>query len=120
MRGKVICAEDVLESQGRFKASKGADVASADEITLGAIGNFFDITGTTTINHINKTDWPAGTPVTLQFDASLTVTHNAAAPSGTEASILLAGGANFNATADDTLQLVYDGTTFREVSRAVI
>lgn len=120
MYGKIICAEDELIALGRLKTAKGADVASADEITLGANGNYFDVTGTTTINHINKTDWPSGTPVTLQFDANLTVTHNAAAPSGTEASILLAGGANFNATADDTLQLVYDGTTFREVSRTVI
>lgn len=120
MQGKIICAEDVLEALGRLKTAKGPDVASADEITLGATGNYFDITGTTTINHINKTDWPAGTSVVLQFDASLTVTHNAAAPSGTEASIFLAGGANFNATADDTLQLAYDGTTWREVSRTVI
>lgn len=120
MYGKIICAEDELITTGRLKTAKGSDVASADEITLGANGNFFDITGTTTINHINKTNWPAGTVVVLQFDASLTVTHNAASPSGTEASILLAGGVDFSATVDDTLQLVYDGATFREVSRAVI
>lgn len=120
MQGKIVCAEDILESQGRFKTSKGADIASADEITLGANGNYFDITGTTAINHINKTDWPAGSVVILQFDASLTITHDAGSPAGTEASILLAGGANFSVTADDTLQLVYDGTTWREVSRTVI
>lgn len=120
MRGKVVCAEDELIALGRLKTAKGADVASADEITLGAIGNYFDITGTTTINHINKTNWPAGTPVTLQFDANVTVTHNASAPSGTEASILLAGGVDFSSTPDDTLQLMFDGATWREVSRTVI
>ena len=120
MQGKVVCAEDELTALGRLYTAKGADIASADEITLGANGNYFDVTGATTINHITKTDWPAGTSVILQFDASLTVTHNAGTPTGSEASILLAGGVDFSATADDTLQLVYDGTTWREVSRTVI
>lgn len=120
MQGKVICAEDELVALGRLKAAKGSDVASADEIALGTNGNYFDITGSTTINHITKTDWSAGTVVILQFDASVTVTHNAGTPTGTEASILLAGGVDFSATVDDTLQLVYDGTTWREVSRTVI
>ena len=120
MQGKVVCAEDELIALGRLKTAKGADIASADEITLGTHGNYFDITGTTTINHITKTDWPAGSIVALQFDASVTVTHNAGTPAGTEASILLAGAVDFNSTPDDILQLVYDGATFREVSRTVI
>jgi len=105
---------------GRIIGAKGADVASADEMALGTDGNYFDITGTTTINHITNTAWVAGAIVVLQFDASVTVTHNAGSPAGTEASILLSGAADFSATADDTLTLVYDGTTFREVSRTVI
>lgn len=105
---------------GRLQGAKGTDVASADEITLGTDGNYFDITGTTTINHINNTDWQAGSVVILQFDASVTVTHNAGSPTGTEADILLAGAANFPATANDTLTLVYDGVTFRETARTVI
>ena len=104
----------------RHCQEKGADVASADEITLGDLGDYFDITGTTTINHIDKTGWPEGARVFLQFDASVTVTHNAESPTGTEASILLAGAGDFSATADDTLHLVYDGTTWREISRTVI
>ena len=109
-----------LEATGRLQEAKGADIASADEITLGTDGNYFDITGTTTINHINKTNWATGSVVALQFDASVTVTHNAAAPSGTEASILLAGAVDFSATANDTLTLRFDGTTFREMARTVI
>lgn len=120
MRSKTVFAEDNLITTGRLKTSKGSDVASAEEITLGANGNYFDITGTTTIDHINKTDWPAGTMVMLQFDANVTVTHNAGTPTGTEASIFLSEGVNFSATPDDILQLVYDGTTWREVSRTVI
>lgn len=119
MWGKTATFEDTLTAAGRLHTSKGADVASADEITLGS-GNYFDVTGTTTINHINKTDWQAGDKVVLQFDSSVTVTHNAGTPAGTEASILLSGAVDFSATVDDTLQLVYDGATFREVSRTVI
>jgi len=105
---------------GRLQTHKGADVASADEITLGTDGNYFDVTGTTAINHINNSGWQSGSVVILQFDASVTVTHNAGSPAGSEASILLSGGGNFSATANDTLMLVYDGTTFREVTRTVI
>ena len=97
---------------GRVQTNKGSDVASADEITLGD-ANYFDITGTTTINHINKTGWQAGSSAVLQFDASLTVTHNAGSPTGTEASILLETAGNFSATADDLLLLWFDGTVFR-------
>lgn len=114
-----VQAPSLLMNAARFQGVKGSDVASADEITLGD-GNYFDITGTTTINHITKTNWQAGSVVHLQFDASVTVTHNAASPTGTEASILLSGAGNFSATADDTLTLVYDGTTFRELARTVI
>lgn len=68
-------------------------------------------TGTTAITNFSG-QW-VGKPFTLIFDASRTVTDNAA--------IHLSGGSNFSATADDTLTLVYDGTdgVFREVSRSV-
>ena len=118
-REKAIHAFGDLVVEGRVQGDKGSDVASADEITLGD-GNFFDVTGTTTINHITKTGWEAGSVVTLQFDASVTVTHNAGSPTGTEADILLSGAGNFSATADDTLTLVYDGVTWREIARTVI
>ena len=103
---------------GRVLMRKGVDVASAGTITL-TTGNYFDITGTTTINFITTTNWGNNT-VILQFDSSLTVTHNAAAPPANTAAILLSGSVNFAATANDTLQLVFDSTTWREVSRTVI
>jgi len=102
---------------GRLQGDKGADIASANDITLGDDGNYFDITGTTQINTIAATNWQAGSVIILQFDASVTVAHNTA---GTGASILLSGASNFSATADDTLTLVYDGTTWRETARTVI
>lgn len=102
---------------GRLQGDKGADVASATDVTLGSDGNYFDITGTTQIDTIVATGWQAGSVIILQFDGSVTVKHNTA---GGGASLLLAGSSDFSATANDTLQLVYDGTTWREVSRTVI
>ena len=105
---------------GRIQGSKGADVASATTITLGNDGNYFDITGTTTIDYITTTDWQAGSEITLQFDSSLTVTHNGASPGASSTAMRLAGAANFSATSGDTLTLIYDGTYWREKARTVI
>jgi hypothetical protein len=103
---------------GRFGQAKGANVASAGDLTLGADGNTFHITGTTTINAITTTNWQAGSEIILIFDASVTVKNNTAG-GGSTAVFLLAGGADFGATSNDVLKLVYDGTSFYEVSRSV-
>jgi hypothetical protein len=109
-----------LPLSGRLQCAKGSDVASAGTLTLGAGGNSFDITGTTTINYITTTGWQTGSFVILQFDASVTVAHNTGSVPGSTAALLLSGAANFSATAGDTLMLWYDGTNWREVSRTVI
>lgn len=103
---------------GRFMADKGADVASADAITLGSDGNVFDITGTTTINHIMNTGWQIGSTITLHFDDSLTLTHNAGSLTGDEADMFLAGNENFVTTAGDIITFVlHDATSWQETSR---
>lgn len=109
-----------ITNAGRHQNGKGSNLTAADEMALGTDGNFFEVDGVTTINHLTKTNWQAGSVVILQFNESVTVTHNAGSPTGTEASLLLAGAGNFSATASDTLTLIYDGVTFREIGRAVI
>ncbi len=84
---------------------QGADVASASAVTLGNDGNFFKITGTTTITSI--TIKSAGTRVALWFTGVLTVTNGS--------NLKLNG--NFVTAADSTLYLVSDGTNWRELSR---
>ena len=64
-----------IAMKGNLLSAQGADVASANDMTLGTDGNFFDITGTTTINTI--TTMGVGTFVTLQFDGALQLTHSA-------------------------------------------
>ena len=105
----------------RFEPNKGADIASATTITLGNDGNFFDITGTTIIDFITTTSWRSGSVIILQFDASVTVRDRtiSGAPGAGAADIALAGAANFSATADDTLTIVFDGTDWRELARSV-
>lgn len=104
----------------RHQQYKGDDSASGSTLTLSTTGSYFHITGTTTINYITTSSWIPGQIVVLKFNSSLTVTHNAASVPANTAAILLSGAANFSATADDTLQLVYDGSNWREVSRTVI
>lgn len=76
----------------QLKWSKGADVASANVLTLGIDGNYFDITGTTTITSINTLG--VGTLVVLHFDGALTLTHHAI-------DLILPGEANVVTVAGD-------------------
>lgn len=55
--------------------SKGADIASATTLVLGTDGNYFDVTGTTTIALISSSG--VGTVIGLHFDSALTITHDA-------------------------------------------
>ena len=103
-----------------FKQIKGTDVASADAVTLGFGGNTFDITGTTTINHINNTNWVVGSVMILHFDGAVTLTNNAGGLTGSEANILLSGDTNFTSSAGDALSFVlHDSTNWVEISRNV-
>jgi hypothetical protein len=107
-------------SSGRLLEAQGANVGAAGTLTLGTDGNFFSITGNTNIDFITTTNWQAGSEITLQFTGTPTVNHNTGSPPGSTAAILLAGAANFAATANDTLTLVYNGTNWVEKARTVI
>jgi len=103
-RGKSIFA-------GRLETGMGANVASSGTLTLGDDGNLFHITGTTAITAITTTNWQAGSEITLIFDSTASITAGA--------NMLLSGAANFNATANDVIKLVWDGTSWFEVARSV-
>lgn len=84
---------DSNSHQVRF--SKGSDVASANALTLGDDGNYFDITGTTAITSI--TTKAIGTVVKLHFDGILTLTHHAT-------DLILPSGANVTTAAGDEFE----------------
>ncbi len=83
-------------------------VASAATVTLPTTGDFLSISGTTNITGITASY--AGRRVTLKFADVLTLTDGA----GT-----IRIGGNFVTTADDTITLVCDGSTWFEVGRSV-
>mgnify|MGYP001575069493 CR=1 FL=1 len=99
----VAVIDGAIISQG-----KGADLTSASTLTLGTDGNYFDVTGSTTITGLSGSI----TLVTLQFDSTPQLTHSA--------TLNLKGAVNFTAVAGDVLTFVQDGstTTWREVSRS--
>lgn len=87
---------------GIFNGLKGADIASASSIDLGAAtGNYVDITGTTTITALGTAD--AGITRKVQFDGILTLTHNAT-------SLILPSAANITTAAGDTAEFVSLGS----------
>jgi len=88
-------------------ANKGADVASiANGMTLGADGNYYDITGTTNLDSIAIQ--AVAKRIALQFDGILTMTDGG--------NLKLHG--NFVTAAEATIILQSDGTDWYELSRA--
>lgn len=95
----------VAMSASTFKEAQGANVASATTTTLGEDGNFFFITGTTTITSI--TAKAAGTLVALKFNGILTLTN------GSNLKLV----ADYVTVAGDVILLQSDGTNWWEISR---
>jgi len=86
--------------------SQGADVASATALAVLTDGNYFDVTGTTTITSINTTGG-AGTQIKLHFDGALTLTHHAT-------NLILPGGVNITTAAGDEAEFIeYGAGTYR-------
>lgn len=86
--------------------SKGADVASATALPVLTDGNYFDVTGTTTVTSINTTGG-AGTLIKLHFDAILILTHHAT-------DLILPSGANITTAAGDEAEFIeYDTGDYR-------
>lgn len=91
----------VTMTAGSMYWAKGADVASAAALAIGADGNYFDVTGTTTITSIASKQ--AGTLIFLQFDGALTLTHNAT-------TLALPGNANITTAAGDHAIMLSEGS----------
>jgi hypothetical protein len=107
-----------MQANARWQDKEGANVASAGDLTLGTGGNFFQLTGTTTINGIAIANWQSGAVVTLKFGGALTLTHNGA-PSGGFGKLLMNGSVNAAATAGSVFTFRFDGTNWNEQSRMV-
>lgn len=95
--GGVVAGLGANTFTGVQRWAKGADVASAGALTLGTDGNYFDITGTTSITSIATAG--VGTRARLHFDAALTLTHHAT-------DLILPGGANITTAAGDEAEFI--------------
>jgi len=108
LNGAVTASADITMSAAMVKWAKGADVASATALPLITDGNYFDVTGTTTITSFNSVG--VGTWVGLHFDGALTLTHNAT-------DLILPGGANITTAAgDEAIFVEYASGDYRCVS----
>ncbi len=97
---------------GRLLLDKGGDLASGSTITPGTDGNFFDVTGTTTITAIASLQ--AGTVIILQFDDAVQITHNAT-------SLILEGAVNRTTEAKDVMMFLSLGSgNWQEISRSLV
>ncbi|HEU4901178.1 MAG TPA: hypothetical protein VFT06_00260 [Flavisolibacter sp.] len=105
-------------TNSRLLEAKGANVAAANDLTLGNDGNAFTITGNTQINAITTTNWQAGVTVTLVFTGTPTLKHNTAGGAGT-APLDLAGDVDWTAANGDLITLFYDGTSWKETTRKI-
>ncbi len=107
-------ANGVMYLDAGFNQSKrallggGTSVASATALPL-PTGRVFHVTGTTTITSITSTNFGTGVVITLIFDDVLTLTDGN--------NLKLAG--DFVTTADDTITLTYDGSSWYETARSV-
>src|SRR2546428_11977169 len=64
-----------LVLSAREHLAKGADIASAAALTPGVDGNYFHVTGTTTVTSIATAQ--AGSLLFLKFDGAVLLTYNA-------------------------------------------
>jgi hypothetical protein len=107
--GSANISPTTITMGGALYQRKGADVASATTLAIGTDGNYFNVTGGTTIQAI--TTRAAGTVITLHFDSSLTVTNGSG--------ITLVPASSWVAPANAMLTLVSHGSNdWREISRA--
>lgn len=91
-----------LDANGnQVQWSKGADVASAAALPVLTDGNYFDVTGTTTITSINTCggNGTIAPVIKLHFDGALTLTHHAT-------DLILPSGANITTAAGDEAEFV--------------
>ena len=87
-----------LDTNGhQVQYTKGADVVSATALPVLTDGNYFDVTGTTSITSINTTK--VGTIIKLHFDGILILTHHAT-------DLILPSGANITTAAGDEFEFL--------------
>lgn len=89
-------------------------IVSASHLTM-PNSNTAEVTGANTVDLIESTGWYNGDIITLYFTDTLTVSSGKPA-SGNFKTIKLDGGADFAATPFDTLTLLWNSSTWEQIS----
>lgn len=113
---RITLDENGLLLSGRLQQKRGANVVSANDLTLGLDGSSFGVTGTTALNGIATANWQSGSVVKLFLLGAITVKHNTA-PSAGFAKFSLQGAADFVGASGAVLTVEYDGTVWQETAR---
>lgn len=101
----------------RFQEDEGADVVTANDLTLGT-GNTFTVTGNTTVNAITDTNWQDGAVIRLHLTGTPTLKHNTAGGAGTTP-LRLAGAVDFTIIGYTVIQLELKDGFWCETNRSV-
>ncbi len=101
-----------MSSSGRFQEIQGADVPSANQLTLGNDGNFFHITGTTRVDLVSSTTWQNGALISFWVPNGPITFKHAVAQSGVFWPMSLSSGADFVAAGGASLTLRKSNVSF--------
>lgn len=98
----VDTSNNPIHAKGIFGLNtKGADIASATTLAIGTDGDYFDVTGTTSITALSG--GYVGQVVRLHFDGALTLTHHAT-------NLVLPGGVDITTVAGDEAEFLQYAT----------
>ncbi|KKU72774.1 MAG: hypothetical protein UX98_C0017G0004 [Parcubacteria group bacterium GW2011_GWA2_47_26] len=104
----------IVQLGDRLQLKQGANVAGANNLSLGA-GNFFIVTGATQVNCLDTTNWRTGSVVILYFQDGLTVADNSGTCNGANKVIQTTGNANEAVGATAVRQYIFNGTDWSQL-----
>lgn len=102
---------------GRNQQGKGASIVSATSIVLGKDGNYFELTGSATVNDVSTEGWQEGSQITFEVPPAVTLSNSGG-------NIRLTGGNSFSPTSTGgsivfiLFSLTNVSAAWRELSRA--
>lgn len=99
----------------KYRSRKDQLTIQSGATSFGVSSNYMVLTGATGVTIATIYGGYEGQILTLEFtDTNITITDDA-----TKAKDTVNLSAAFTSSAEDTLQLIYDGTSWREVSRSI-
>lgn len=118
--GDVLCDDDITVGgtarlngntvlSGAIFGHQGSDVASANDMSLAQDGNYYVVSGSTQINHIQGGEWQPGSMFILKFTGTPLIKYNQTA-SGDFRPILLPGSTDYTPTVGTSMQCFANGT----------